>query len=297
MRNFINENGIVLCIPYGGLNDVLCQVKKCLDYSVKYKRTLFLDTRFSGILLEFSQLFKFKSSFDINIVETTTAKDYVYLNSLKTKPLQCEGRVDLKPHWPKNSSNYCVYGTDSLFTFDFNVSHCEQLLVHSQCGGGAGSQVLLHDLSLSEECQKIIKNSILSLPKEYISIHVRNTDLQSDYVTFFKGIYDETINKNIFIASDSEEVIIFAKNFFKKSIIYYNQNIRYLQGKRLHSHDIYFNDNEKFQSAVNALKDLILLASSNKIFYTSTTKGVISGYSALASYLHANKILINALLE
>jgi hypothetical protein len=53
----------VLCMPAGGLNDVLCQIEKCWRYAERHGRKLVIDTAKTGLLDSFDQYFKVASPY------------------------------------------------------------------------------------------------------------------------------------------------------------------------------------------------------------------------------------------
>jgi hypothetical protein len=291
-----NLNKILLCIPFGGLNDTLEQINKCFQYAIKFNRTLYVDAQHSGLLADFSKFFKFKNTANIHIFEDVQVNDYKKFNTMEVIPQEAFGRVDLKPIWESDRSQFFISDSDAPLTFDFERSYDEQLLVHAQCGGHRGHEELLVHLQFSNFIKAKIARAKLSLPLDYVSIHIRNTDYQTNYKDYFEKIYDEVKTKNIFIASDDHETIEYAINYFNEANLYYFKKERDLGGQPRHNFWNYNSLEEKIAATTEALIDLVILSAGKRLFYTQTVNGPVSGFSKLADYLCNNKNILEGLL-
>ena len=290
---------ILLCRPFGGINDTLEQINKCLKYATRFQRMLYVDTSISsGLLVNFSDVFKFNELLrNPNVRSAVQQEDYALFNTLSVQPKEAYGRVHASGAW-LDGLGRCINDTNVPFTFDFSMDYSENLLVHAREGGGQQSHAeLLQYLSFSDHVRDNIMNEKLKLPTHYVSIHVRNTDYQTDYHSFFKTIKDDVIGKNIFIASDDEEVIQYSKDFFVTSAIYSLNKIKRRGNKPLHDRSVPYSQVEKLSVATEALTDLFLLAEAEKFYFTQTMGGSVSGFSNLANYMCAHKRLLHSLLS
>ena len=294
----VSESVHLLCRPFGGLNDTLQQIYKCFIYAVKHNRTLYIDTKDSGLMGEFSSFFEFNKKFDIIIVTAVNSDIYLTLNKMDAIPIEMSGCADKQLSYSLNDHNFIDKMGGRVVTFDFDRAHDSKLLIHAQCGGGYDSHVgLLCHLKITTCVVSKINEIKKKFPKEYISIHVRNTDYRTDYKKFFKGLKDKVKDKNIFISSDDREVIDFGIIYFTDSIVYTSNNSTSTSGKPLHSRYSYRTDEERLLATHDAIRDMILLASGAEFYFTETTTGVASGYSKMVQYLNNNKILINSLMQ
>ncbi len=295
------EASFVLCRPRGGLNDTFCQIEKCWEYAETFGRTLIIDTRKSGFFGEFADFF---SPVDALIkVEPDTTRVDPAINSLDCYPPRMNGpRINgiLDDHDTAYSYEYRnhvdrVSGT--LLTFDFDQDYQESVLIHEQCGGGDLSFLLLDRITLSETVRSIVLDRIAGLGRDYVAIHVRNTDYQTNYELFFNTIYPEVVGKSVLICSDDADVIVKAKNFFHASTVYSISEIPHTNQKPLHGEWTMKSDQDRKSAAIASIVDLCALGLSGKLYFTNVTAGHPSGFSRLAQHLNENKDLVFRLLQ
>lgn len=296
MMAISKSNKFLLCIPHGGMNDTLCQIEYCWRYATKFGRHLIIDTQRSGLMGDFSDYFDLIEKSPI-IIPSIRKDLYDELNSLTCYPNEIQGRL--------NSYEFCysteinnVIDPDSGVQLSFNseIDFDEDVIVHEQWGGGSLANDFLHRVSLSDNAIADIESDLDNLPNHYIGIHVRNTDLKTDFKPFFDEIYQKVSDQNILICSDDSNVIHYAQNFFKNSDVYTLSPIPQLNQKPLHLQQ-YSSRHEKWAATINSIRDLILLGNSDEILFVETQAGHTSGFSRLAQYLFKNKKLINQLLK
>lgn len=296
---------IVLCIPHGGLNDTLCQIEFCRQYAIKFDRTLYLDTRKSGLLGDFSIFFKMLDSVGIQHISCSSDIDFAQLNKLSAFPSVLDGRLDSYDSYYSPTIRKIVERiSDTPVTFNMDSEYVEDVLVHQQPGGGSKSFALLSHLTLSAPIKEEIRNRLAVLPEKYCAVHVRNTDYKSDYISFFEDIKETVSGTNLLICSDDAEVIAYAKNYFFNSKVFSITTTTLRDQKPLHRASAYKDDNMRILATLNALTDLIALAKSETLHFPKigklsasgeSTLGT-SGFSRLAEYLFLNKNLINSLM-
>jgi hypothetical protein len=149
------------------------------------------------------------------------------------------------------------------------------LLLHEQCGGGDRAIRVLWFLTLNNQIRFEIKKKLVALG-DYIAIHVRHTDLKTDYRSFFHKIKNSVGSKKAVLCTDSYECQMYARNVFPN--IKMSSSIPDTQGQSLH-------DNSEltcFETNVQVLTDLIVLVCSRKMLYTETEGNELSGFTALA---------------
>lgn len=292
------EKRVLLCIPHGGLNDTLCQIEKCRDYAEKYNRTLYIDTRKSGLLSNFSDFFQMKNTANVSLVGKIGKVEVEELNRLSTRPVILQGKVgSFQLEYSTELQNLCEKDSGIPVTFNFEIDHKEHLLIHAQFGGGSLSYRLLNNLYLSEVVRVKILENLSMLPNNYIGIHVRNTDYKTDYRSFFQSIAKNVSHANLFVCSDDAYVIQQARLFFKSSNIIEIDAIPNNNNGPLHHPNPSQNDLERRNITTKALTDLICLANADELYYANVSHGFPSGFSRLARYMHENKHLINSLLQ
>jgi tetratricopeptide (TPR) repeat protein len=287
----------LLCRPHGGLNDTLCQIEKCWKYAEKFGRTLIIDTLNSGLLAEFSEFFSPRNSLT-KVHFSLSEKQLRFLDSLTSFPHFAQGK--LKTYFAVYSvdlGNYMDRETYEILTFNFDKNYDELVLIHEQSDGGDLSFDLFNRISISENIRPIVLDRIQHLGHDYLAIHVRNTDYQTQYKDLFRDVYPYVNNKSLLICSDDAEVISHAKNFFTLSNVLTSSQTPQTGNKPLHLSTTHSDDEQRKKATINSIIDLIALGRSSKLYFANVTAGHSSGFSRLAMYLCQNKNVIDALLK
>lgn len=283
----------LLCRPEGGLNDIFSQIELCARYSEQTNRTLIVDTDYKN-----SNHFREKFSNYFNSRQNKLFLDLesvdVDLNTLDVFPHFLSNRVnnyDIK--YSDEQKVYVDTETDQKLSFSFSQNYSETLLVHHGCGSYSYSSLAL----LRLKANTVLINELISrlnvIGTQYESVHVRNTDYQSNYKEFIKNFNISNINK-LFVATDSQEVIDeFKQNFDENKIITFSNLPE--DNKPLHYNPEHVDFTERNK---DCLLDLLLLSLSLRIHLVELSGAQIkySGFSILASILNENKIILKYLL-
>jgi hypothetical protein len=202
-----------------------------------------------------------------------------------------------RTEYSKEHGNLVDRVSGALLTFDFEKDYSESILVHEQFGGGDLSFGLLERLTISENIRSFILDRIARLDKDFVAIHVRNTDYQTNYESLFNTIYPEVTGKSVLICSDDAGVIARAKDFFNTSKVFNVSEIPHTDQKPLHNEWTMKSDEDRKNAAINSIVDLCALGLSGKLYFMNVTAGHPSGFSRLARHLHENKYLVLNLLQ
>lgn len=287
----------LLCRPRGGLNDTLCQIEKCWQYCDKYNRILIIDTTRSGIFIKFSDIFR--DITNSNYLFELSNEKIIEINNLTCQIKEIERKLDSYQSIYIKGQNYNLVGINKKISFDFDKDYQEDLLIYEQCGGGTDSFKLLKKLTLVDELKSKIKN--LKLKTKYKSIHVRNTDYKTDYITLFNNIKSELKDSDVLVCSDDRNVINKAIDILSESNVFTKtKNDFSRDGIPIHSKSNNYTLEEKKILTENSLIDLILLGLSDKIYYSNISNfdfTVISGFTKLSLLLNEEKSLINQLID
>jgi hypothetical protein len=196
-------------------------------------------------------------------------------------------------------NNYVTKNSRTRVSFDFEKKYDEDLLVFEQCGGGTKSINLLSKLKLSSKLRKKFNEYMIS--ETYESIHIRNTDYQTDYKNFFINIKESLKNKLVLICSDDIGVIESAKIILKESNVISKTSNEFTQrGIPLHSHYQKLTKEQEKILAEDTIIDLLLLANSDKIHYTYLSGynfNKLSGYTKLAILLKQNREVLQNIIK
>jgi hypothetical protein len=274
---------LLLCRPHGGLNDILCQIEKCLKYALEHDRELYIDGSHSGFLDSFENYFLAPEGVHLKGIDFLSPPFDVYPHCLSDDITTFKHKYDIAVR------NFIHIPTNTLLSFDFDKSYVEQILVHTACGGGTNSINVFEKFTLKENIRQHISKIIENLG-EYDAIHVRHSDYKTDYEKFFKEINDKLGDK-IILCTDSYECQLYAKSLWKEKLQIVT-NIPDTQGKILH----YNRNLDRFQTNLDTLTDLFVLTCGKNLYTTNIDKGFISGFGGLANLLRERKDLIEKLL-
>jgi len=293
---------VLLCIPHGGLNDTLVQIQQCLRYAERFDRQLVIDARRSGLMGHFSEFFVMHST-SVDVIGSPDKRQLEILNTWDSHPEQVRGRLhETKRTHCKNRRGKTTISVDenseSILSFDFSLDYPQPLIVHEQSGGGDCSD-LLHKIALADDVATTITARLSKLPSEYLGVHVRNTDLMTDYKSFFRDIYPHTMGRKILVCSDDNNVIRYARRFFDRSEVIttdtFQGDFEMLDRVPLHKQH-HKNDAERKAQMISSLADLLALGRASDVLTTKcSSRDRHSGFSRVALYLCRNKHVLASL--
>jgi len=289
MRSF--RDRYLLCRPQGGLNDTLCQISICWNYASQFGRTLVIDTRNSGLHAQFSDFFAPRRN-SPRLIFNASDEVLESLNALSCYPPELGGKLHRLDLALLHSLNYVFKDDVSVpLTFDFSEDYAHDVLVHERCGGGRASYSLLEKIRLSPNIRPVILERIKRLGERYSAVHVRNTDIQTNFKELFQRIGPEVKGKRLLVCSDDAAVARYARSYFRDSEVLVSSEIPDTGGTPLHGPG-----GDKLH-AIDAIVDLIALGQSEELYFAVPERGTISGFSGLAAHMSRNKYVINALLQ
>jgi hypothetical protein len=285
----------LLCRPRGGLSDTLCQIHCCIEYAARFKRHLIIDTTKSGILDHFDNYFEPVVLFQSLSLSITSDFD------LKSKRSSCvpaslfNREMSSEVEWDQNIKNFVDSLSKERLTFSFDSDYKEDLLIHEQCGGWHGNLPTLPALKyfrFKSPVREKIKNKLSGLPKKYLAVHVRHSDVLSDYKSFFNSIEGIVKGKSLLVCTDSFEVLTYARDFFKNTNIISVSDIPDTDGLPLHENALV----TSWDTTVGALTDLVALAMASKIILPTEQLGYPSGFARLGSAMMQDWFIIHQLM-
>jgi len=181
--------------------------------------------------------------------------------------------------------------TNEQTTFSFAANYDEDLLIHEQCGGGAGKPALNY-FRFKQSVRKELNTRLRSLPKHYMATHVRHSDVKTDYKSFFHAIKHIVEGKDLLLCTDSFEVLTYVNTFLKNTNVINISDIPDTNGAQLHDNTSITNWNVN----IGCLADLIALGRASAIILPSKQVGYQSGYTQLGLSIWQDYFLINQLM-
>ena len=323
------DSRTLVCIACGGLNDSLASIGKCFDLCFvdhKYQTLIICDAYSDGLMGQFKQVFEIKS-------ETRRDSSLAIKRIAKIRPrVSCEGiqvhdifelqnKLDSSRKYPLERTNFpCTADIKDLSNWmlensiklDSPARLNKEFDLFIGYGGGPPSRTFLRALRLKEHYGLIVSQFLQKLPNKYDSVHIRNTDMRTDYKTFFHTLIEKIKpQKQLVICSDDSTIQLEASAFFgKEQVCNKNQlinqflpfsvNYKPAPNQKLHDPDLYINSSDKEIFVVRAIADLFCLAGGDGLFfgkviqsYSSKGKGrATSGYSLLAEILKKDSSLL-----
>jgi len=280
----------LLCRPRGGLNDCLSQVYKTILHSIRHKRQLIIDSAGCGLCDAFSNYFETVIPF-ANIQTALNDQTKEELNRIPCHPKYFQGKLE---------SYQLYYNTEICNMVDFksNERPCittpdppESLLLHDQLGGGAGYKALPY-FKLTEKAAREIIKRLGMLPKHYIAIHLRASDVDLDFRSFLNHVKPQLKGCDVLVCTDSLKALNASLNILDESTTHQVATIPDTGGVRIH-------DNPKHTTRstnLDAIADLIALARAEQIIYPFGPNIHTSGFAQLAIDLSNRKDLLRQLV-
>lgn len=282
-----NTGKILLCRPIGGLNDMLTQIQECREYAIKSNRRLWVDASRSGFHDCLSNYFEPHKDFSFG------SPNGSFLANNSVFPRFLDGKLNSYGSFYDTSVKKVVdEETGYPLTFDFNSYYSESILLHEQQGGRPVAIRTLAVLQLKPVIRRKIKDIIDNLG-EYDAIHVRNTDLTTDYRRFFENVND-AIRERVVVCTDDLQCMNYSEYFWgdKLSVVH---SIPDTGGKPLHRTK--FSRSDRYTVNVDVVTDLLVLASARTFYKCRTNEGRVSGFAKLVESLRSNPKIIKKLLN
>ena len=281
---------VVYSRPLGGLNDTFCQIRKAWAFAQTTGRTLALDTRESGIMVSFTDLFEFVDD-AVPIIWDPTNEQISQWNDLTVTPPGLQGQVAdfFATPWPDRFS----------LTPDFDgairlppTNVDTELVIHHQRGGGNQSHKLLRQIRVTPEVTKWVKDQLNDLPGDYAAIHIRATDYSTDTHWFLKKVKKRLGSQPVVLCSDNPLVAKDAEEIFSAhQLILLPQPNLVPAGSPLHEPHKYQSDSDKLLATKLLLRDVAAMSGATDFYFTfidqpgKSGEPRLSGLTRLVSFL------------
>lgn len=324
----------LICAPRGGLNDNFCQIEQCWAYAERWNRKLYIDTAHSslhGSMWEFFEEQPYQAEFAESVILHDADGAFWRSHSSTVRPAILSQTVwaghDLgtkAKYMDVTGKRFGYFGhveTGERLSFDFHRDHPEDVLVHVSAGGGTASFALVNRIRIRTSVRDEILSRLSHLPQDYVSLHIRCTDMTSDYKAFLRARKDRLAGRDVLVCSDNQAVVDFATHCLSSSTVLSTASRRSRDGRRLHDlskDDVDKDDN--IAATLDALTDLVALARGVEIDVAQTfhaIKGSMkhrlkrnamralrwekpthqSGFSRLAQYLCSDKDVLGRFLN
>lgn len=300
------QQRVLLCRPHGGLNDTLDVIEHCWRYAERTNRQLILDMSRSSFCTNFGRIFKHRFGDNSTLFEISDSI-IEQLNMKSCSLPEIEGRVGeyvtrIQLHDTISHLEWRMPVEDissKSLAISFDEEYSADLVVHENFRSGALASSLLGRLKFQTPIAEEISARLVELRgQNYLGIHIRNSDIKSDYREFFTRMKEKFDNQIVLICSDDSHVIEYAKRYLENSVVLTSSEIPDLGGQ---PYQIPFVNDEEARNklSLDALVDLIALGESQELFSTLIVNREVvhSGFSQLAAELCADKSIAKALFD
>lgn len=309
----------IFCRPITGLYDILTQIEKCWQYAQKFDRTLVIDTSISGLNCQFWEIFEvIPECRDVEIIGPSFELEERTRN-YPTAPSALQGRAPVKKEdLAHKLAQDILVKTGESIRINLQQDYQEPKLIYIRRGGGEEAHTLLSKIKLNDDTREEIVSQLKHLPESYIGVHVRNTDVKTNYRKFFRRNLKAFKGQNVLVCSDDQEVIDFAREFLNESVVFTTSVERSKDGSPLHVGQSVVDRGRSV--AVESLTDLVALSQAKQLLHTNLNLGLgrrpmriarvltnimlrrrplrrISGFTSLALYLQKNERIRKSFID
>ncbi len=291
----------LLCVPASGFNDTLMEIQRALVYCREYGRSLIINTKNSPLYDDFGNYFTVVDNV-VGVTCSVTDELWGRLNEMSVYPNPLHGRVHdcVVSHYEDGKYYTQIDGQKVKLTVRLDRDYEEQCVVLAAGRGGIPSTIL-PCLRITKMAQQHVFSKLENIPPPYTAIHVRNTDWDTDYKTFFSEVVGKIKHMNLLVCTDdyqcfNDAVGVFGSkhNVFALSVPPDNSETR--KARHLNFSVPVLTKN------LDMLADLFGMACSDQFLFSlarpsfNPSQLKKSGFSELAETLHNDKPLLDKIL-
>lgn len=259
------------CFPQGGFNDFCEIIWAAYNYCKKFDRILVIDTRY---IITFKDDFRNYLIIDDNLVyygdidllfqdlAKSNSSFYPKISS-KLSDFNNINQITSKFVWKKLG----IYFNEFRCSFQLDKDYDEKVLLYSTVQGGPNISNLLKISKISPFLKDKIQTKYESMPKNYVSMHIRNTDYSSNFKKFHEDHIEQLTNRDIFLATDDYKVVEYFKNIYKQRLFHFSNipSIIIREKRGFHYDNKIVSPNTMIEDCIS---DFILCCLGEKYYYS-----------------------------
>ena len=274
---------------------MLNQIERCMIYCDRFKRTLIVETDRYSHFFNKPLADYFIATQPNQILDAGPHRDA--LEAMEVFPAALAGKLhSYKIGHDVTTNRLQEIQSRVTLTFDFAQDYAEQLLVHHQFGGGELSHLCLARLRLQQSVADQLLERLASIATPYWAIHIRHTDLTTDYQAALAELRNLDVHK-LFVATDNQAVVDdFRAKLGPERIISF-ATLPSKAGTPVHYEASGLETDAKNRATI---LDLLMLACARVLFLCKASSkhyDGYSGYSLLARNLFNNRAIVKSLLD
>lgn len=178
-----------------------------------------------------------------------------------------------------------------------NRSTDQPLVIRYASGGGSESLHALELFRFSPTLQSAVQGALSVCGDDFDAIHVRNTDIRSDYETLFAKARKRFAGRRVLVCSDDSTVITAAREQLLESDVFTVTTTEATHGMPLHKLGSLRSPEQRRLLNFNMFIDLICLSQGRELLVARSNNGQLSGFSALAQSLHSRSDIVRQLVK
>lgn len=271
----MRDNGrYLLCRPRGGLSDSLSLIERCRLYCESTGRTLVVDGVRSNFARDFSKVFEV---IDDSAVRLAPDRGQLRMfDSMTCRPAEVSGRLrtyevnvytkdgmnPLEWRMPLDSRSGVVLqvplSVEPVQQFSEDV-----LLVEAHAGGDLGVDFLGRCRVVPRVARRIRARLASIAERGYVGIHVRNSDLRSNWREFLRDQETALAGRMVVVCSDDAEVLRSAATMLGRSRVVTPSRVPTTGGVPYQASFVRRRLHRKL--AIDTLTDLLALAGADEV--------------------------------
>jgi hypothetical protein len=288
--------GYLLIRCRSGLNDCIKILAYYTPYAKKHDRTILLEFIMYSAT-DLNDIFDFSDYPCKIIVNPKEILEKLVADNVEIVPAFYKSQI-LNPKDVKHTDKigYCLY--NKHVRINLNYTHSDSVLLVCDCGGYGidDNYTYINKIKFNKKIIDLFNIIRKTFPVDYNSIHIRSTDLgrfvnKQDIIKYNNFIISSL--KSVFIATDNNKILLNLKNKYGEKILTSNTKFYNIEKRNnYHLGNLHQFGKKESDVLIEALIDLLLLASANKIMIILNN----SGYSRLARFLCNHKGILNKML-
>jgi GR25 family glycosyltransferase involved in LPS biosynthesis len=283
----LNANKYILCRPEGGFVDIMHAISACYNYCKITYRTLLIDLSDSVYRTNFANIFDIIDNDETRGFRIIS--DNNEINTIINSKTSIYPKVDIHALPLYSEETHIFYDQNNIpLEFDFAQDYHEDILYYRQHRRPWDkiNDDFVKNIKIKKNYMTKIYQKYISIPKPYLAIHIRNTDMKTDYIGFYeksKKLISQF--ENIYLATDSIDVL----NFFKSKI---KNNLFCFTTQRNDNKPIHHYHNDEDHVINDFLTDIIICAEAS-YFISGNMRSGFSQFIQYSREKSLNKIMFN----
>lgn len=287
----------LLCRPASGLSDIFSQIGLAIVHADRYRRVVIVDTNPPHTRYFRDSLSNYFISLRDDLILDIPGRAE-WLDGLGAVPRAVAGRISsYHAVYDPAVGGYVDAASRAPLALDFTRDYAEPLLIHHAGGRSPYPLLPLTRMRLQDRVRDEIDRRLASIGGPFDGVHIRATDLKTDYERVIDALRDKLVPK-IFVATDNRAALACVRERCPDAEIHSFARLPAEAGRPLH---ICPDPDMIWEINLDAIADVLLLAHARRLHYFSLQPNRVgarlSGYSMLANELRRRPVLLRQLMS